>query len=99
MLDKLLNRWHSTAAYRNYAMREPNERIIIALVVGLVVAVLLWTLLWQPVADWSKAAQDKHEQEQTLNDWLVANENRARATAGDSKSTATRPAGEGLLTR
>jgi len=96
MLDKLLNRWHSTAAYRNYAMREPNERLIIALVIALVIAVLLWTLLWQPLAGWSAAAQAKHEREQTLNDWLVVNEKRARDTIND-QSPRQRGA-EGLLT-
>lgn len=96
MLDNLLNRWHSTAVYRNYAMREPNERVIIAVVVSLILAVLVWTLLWQPIAGWSSAAQKKHQEEQSLNDWLLANEQRMRATADDPKEP--RSAAEGLLT-
>lgn len=96
MLDNLLNRWHSTSAYRNYAMRDPNERMIILAVVLLIGAVLIWTLLWQPVSDWSAQSQENHQREQTLNDWLVANESRARASAGDE--TAPRTAAEGLLT-
>ncbi len=96
MLDKLLNRWHNTSAYRSYAVREPNERLIILAVVLLVAAVLVWTVLWQPVSNWSASAQQKHQQEQTLNDWLAANESRARASAGDAKAPKT--AAEGLLT-
>ena len=97
MLDKLLNRWHTTAAYRNYAMREPNERLVIALVAALVIGVLLWTLLWQPIARWSEAAQDKHQNEQTLNDWLVVNEKPARAAEGNPKRPGAN-GGEDLLT-
>ena len=77
-------------------MRDPNERMIILAVVLLVSAVLIWTLLWQPVTGWSASAQEKHQREQTLNDWLVANESRARSTAGDAD--APRAAAEGLLT-
>lgn len=96
MLNNLLNRWHATQAYRNYAMRDQNERMIILAVVALVVAALVWSLLWQPVANWSAAAQESHQREQTLNDWLVANAARARVSVGDSEQPGV--AAEGLLT-
>lgn len=96
MLNNLLDRWHGTAAYRNYAMREPNERIIILVVLGLVLASLLYLLLWKPIAGWSTAAQGAHERAQTLNDWMLANESNARASASESSSRA--PSSEGLLT-
>ena len=96
MLDKLLNRWHGTSAYRSYAMREPNERMIILMVAVLIAAVLVWTLLWQPLTGWSERAQVTHQREQTLNDWLLVNESRARASAVDTD--APRAASEGLLT-
>lgn len=96
MLNKLLDRWHATPVYRNYAMRDPNERMIIAAVVALVIGSLVYLLLWQPVSDWSSAAAEAHKREQSVNDWLLANESAARSSASESKS---RPGGsEGLLT-
>jgi len=95
MLDKLLNRWHGTAAYRNYAVRDAGERTVILLVLGLIVASLLYLLLWQPLANYSANAEQSHTREQTLNDWLLANENNARQAK--KKGPTTSPT-EGLLT-
>jgi len=96
MLDKLLDRWHGTAAYRNYAMREPNERLIIAAVVLIVVCGLLYLLLWQPFSNWSSSAAEAHDREQSLNDWLLVNEQQARDATIVSGPVQRR--GEGLLT-
>ena len=97
MLDNLLNRWYTTPVYRNYAARESSERLIILAVVGLIVAALLYLLLWQPLANYSAGAQQSHTREQTLNDWLYANEARAREAAQSGGGTAV-PSSEGLLT-
>ena len=94
MLDKLLDRWHGTAAYRSYAQREPNERMIIALVVALVLCSLLYLLLWQPLSNWSTSAAEAHDREQSLNDWLLVNEEEARKSRGITPIRG----GEGLLT-
>lgn len=94
MLDNLLDRWHGTAVYRSYAQREPNERTIIALVVALVFCSLLYLLLWQPLSSWSTSAAEAHEREQSLNDWLLVNEDEARKRKGSRPQQR----GEGLLT-
>ena len=96
MLNNLLDRWHATPVYRNYAMRDPSERMIILGVAAFVVAALLYLLLWQPVSSWSSTTQEAHEREQGLNDWMLANESNARANAGDSQGRET--SSEGLLT-
>ena len=96
MLNKLLDRWHATPVYRGYAMRDANERLIILAVVGLVVAGLLYLLVLQPLLNWSSAAQQAHQREQSLNDWLQANEASARASA--SQSSGRQASSEGLLT-
>ena len=67
MLNKLLDKWHATGAYRNYAVRDPNERLIILLVLGLVISSVLYLALWKPLSGWSDQAQAAHEREQTLN--------------------------------
>ena len=96
MLNKLLDKWHATAVYRNYAVREPNERLIIVGVATLVLCSLLYLLLWQPLSSWSSSAAASHEREQTLNDWMQVNETDARATAKTSEGRQT--GSEGLLT-
>ncbi len=95
MLNKLLDRWHATSAYRSYAIREPNERLIIVVVVTLIICSLLYLLLWQPLASWSASAAEAHEREQSLNDWMLLNEKEARERVLDGGPKTT---GEGLLT-
>jgi len=96
MLNKLLDRWHGTAAYRSYAVRDPNERLIIVVVAALVLGSLLYLLLWQPMSNWSSSAAQAHKREQALNDWLLVNESEARKIAEETGPRS--PGSEGLLT-
>ncbi len=95
-MNKILESWYATSLYRNFAMRDANERQIILAVVGVVLAALVYLVLWQPVANWSSSAQEAHQREQTLHDWLLANESAARLTA--SESSGREASSEGLLT-
>ena len=95
MLDGLRNKWRASAAYQNYSGRDLSERRIILGLCLLVCAVVIWGMIWQPLANWSNGEQARHQRQQSLLEWLQANEQDARSAAklepGDTKA-------DGLLT-
>jgi len=77
-------RFLATGTGRWYAGREPNEqRVVLALTVVVVVAIL-WLAVWQPISDWREMAHNRYQNAQAQLDWMIANQERARAVAGSA---------------
>ncbi len=95
MLDRLRNKWLASGAYQDYSARDLSERRIILGLCLLIGAAIIWGLLWQPLANWSNGEQQRHQTQQSLLEWLQANEqnarNAAKVTPGGAKT-------DGLLT-
>ena len=89
MIQRIETQFRESAAGKWFEGLIPRDRLVVmALAVALVLA-LAWVLIWQPVHDWSTAAQQRHEEQSALIEWMKMNELQARdagRSAGSSRS-------------
>ena len=71
--ESAAGRWFDTLSQR--------DRTIVTALAAFLLALFAFTTIWLPVHDWSNAAQQRHEKQRSLLEWMRANEGAARESA------------------